>query len=84
MTSSRKKPSKPASHAKDTPLRRVRKRKGLTLDDLAAVLGCHNSTMSRIDSGKRVATPDQAARLKKYLGRGISELQILYPERYTA
>ena len=85
MMSSPNRLRKSVTDAKDTPLRRVRRQKGLTLEDLAQVLECHNSTVSRIERNKQPATPDQAQKLVKRLGRrAINELQILYPERYAS
>lgn len=40
------------------------------------------ATLSRIESGKQKASPEQAERLARYWGT-VSEIEILYPERYA-
>lgn len=50
--------------------------------DVAKGSGIGASYYSRIESGEVVPTPETAARIAAFLNHAISEMQILYPERY--
>lgn len=63
-----------------TPLQTARENAGLTQAQLAALVDTKQSVISRIESRSMNAGTDLAARLAKQLG--ISELEVLYPERY--
>jgi predicted transcriptional regulator len=68
----------------DTPLRRLRKRLKRTLQQVADAIKSDTGNVSRIEQGKQ-CSPEQAEKLVEYFGRGsISEIEILYPERYPA
>lgn len=64
----------------NSPLRKARKAKGWTQEDLASKTGLTQSTISRVECGSPVS-PETAAALAAAVG--ISELHILYPERFT-
>lgn len=65
-----------------TPLRRLRESRKQTLKDVSSALDIDTGNLSRIERGLQVS-PDVAAKLVNYFGRQhISELEILYPERY--
>jgi transcriptional regulator with XRE-family HTH domain len=66
-----------------SPLRRIRQERRLTTTELGSAIGVHNATISRIELGKVQATPKQAEDLVRFFGQGITELEILYPERYA-
>lgn len=66
---------------KETPLARARKAAGLTQIQLAEKIGVLQSTISRLERGQDSASPSTAEKLAGVLG--ISELEILYPERYA-
>lgn len=66
----------------DTPLKQVRIAKKVTLAEVASAVECHHGHLSRIENGAQ-CSPELAEKLVKYFGsRVISELKILYPERY--
>lgn len=68
-----------------TPLRQVRQARNLTLKTVADAVGIDTGSLSRIEQGKQGCSPDTAAKLAAYFGGGaISELEILYPERYAS
>jgi putative transcriptional regulator len=54
----------------------------LTQKDVAAGCGIVPSFYSKIEAGEAKPSPEVAARLAAFLNHGISEMQILYPERY--
>jgi transcriptional regulator with XRE-family HTH domain len=66
----------------DTPLRRIRIHQQKSLEEVAAAIGVHNSTLSRIERGGET-TPKTAADLVAYFGNGITEMEILYPDRFA-
>lgn len=66
------------------PLKAARTRRGLTLDQVSQAVGTDSGNLSRIENGKQKASPDLAERLAKYFGGEITEIQILYPERFSS
>lgn len=67
-----------------TPLRKLRLERKVTLDDIARATGLNNGTVSRIETMKANASPEVAEKIVGYFGQGITELEILYPERFIA
>lgn len=70
-----------------SPLREARKRRGWTLQEVVARLieqGCSLDTgnLSRIERGKQTASTTAAEKLCQVFGGELTELQILYPERF--
>ncbi|WP_288082877.1 helix-turn-helix transcriptional regulator [Pseudomonas sp.] len=72
-----------------TPLRRARKAKGWSLEEVVKRLGAigelaDTGNLSRIERGVQRASPDLAEKLCQVFGkRALSELHILYPDRYA-
>lgn len=71
-----------------TPLKRARTRKGLRLADVIDHLrgiGCVIDTgnLSRIENGKQQASTSLAEKLCQVFEGELTELHILYPERFT-
>jgi len=64
-----------------TPMARARKRLGLSLEELAKRAGSTKGHLSSLENGRHRASPELAESLAKELG--ISEMEILYPERFT-
>jgi transcriptional regulator with XRE-family HTH domain len=65
-----------------TPLQRLREKRGKTLEEVAAAVEIDTGNLSRIERGKQKSVA-MATKLVEYYGVGsISELEILYPERY--
>ncbi len=70
-----------------TPLRKTRIKKGLTLSAVAtslALKGEHIDTgnLSRIERGIQQSSPRLAEALAALFSDSISEMHVLYPERY--
>lgn len=66
-----------------TPLRAVRLEYGLTLSQVAVAIQLDVGNLSRIERGIQVASVDVAERLTNYFKGEITEMQILYPKRFT-
>lgn len=65
-----------------TPLKAIRRKRNLTLVEVATAVETDSGNLSRIENAKQTASPDLAERLSKYFGCAITEVQILYPERF--
>lgn len=65
-----------------TPLRKARQRAGKKLGDVALAVDISEGSLSRIECGKQKPSPEVAERLARYFGT-VSEIEILYPERFT-
>ena len=65
-----------------TPLRKVRQQKRLTLAAVASATGTDAGNLSRLERNTQKAGTDVAARLSRFYRGAISEVEILYPERY--
>lgn len=67
-----------------TPLKRLRKARGLTAATVAAAVGINQGQYSRIENGAKTSA-DTAQTIVEYFGRdSIDEVRILYPERFPA
>lgn len=66
----------------DTPLKRARLAAGKSLSQVALDLGFDKGNLSRIERGVKRSSLDLAERLADYFGT-VSEIEILYPERFT-
>jgi putative transcriptional regulator len=66
---------------KNTPLRNIRTRKGFSLQHVCSHVRMDNGHLSRIERGEKTST-DIAERLSVFFENEISEIEILYPERY--
>jgi putative transcriptional regulator len=67
----------------NSPLKQTRLRRNGTLADVALAVGTNTGNLSRIENGKQKASPKLAEKLAKYFGYEITEIQVLYPERFT-
>ena len=65
------------------PLKALRIKRGLTLQEVSDIVGTDPGNLSRVENLKQKASPDLAEKLAKYFGGEITELQILYPERFA-
>nr|DAW17433.1 MAG TPA: helix-turn-helix domain protein [Caudoviricetes sp.] len=65
-----------------SPLRNLRKSQGRTLSEVAGAIHLDVGNLSRIERGLQVASLDVAERLALFFKGEISELEILYPQRY--
>jgi transcriptional regulator with XRE-family HTH domain len=66
----------------ETPLRAIRKERKVSIYAVAEAAACSPTTVSRVERGVQNASSDMAERLAKYFDGGITEEQILYPERF--
>lgn len=66
----------------DTPLRKARRDTGRSLNEVAEAVGTDPSNLSRIERGDHAPSTELAARLASYYGHRVTEMQILYPDRY--
>jgi putative transcriptional regulator len=67
-----------------TPLKTIRNARALSIHLVAAAVNTTAGNLSRIENGKQKASPELAERLAKYFGYAVTEIQILYPERFKA
>lgn len=66
-----------------TPLSTVRaNHPDISTDDVAKAVGCDKSHYWRIETGQQVPSAALAAKIAAYFEGEITELEILYPERY--
>lgn len=65
-----------------SPLRRVREAKGQTIVEVCRAVGTDPGNLSRIENGKQKASTDVAAKLAKHFVDELTEMEILYPERF--
>lgn len=68
----------------DTPLRAARLRRQETLIQVGKACLIDPGNLSRIERGEQLPGKDVVARLVDYFGGEISEVQIIYPERFLA
>lgn len=73
-----------SAHSICTPLRRVRLSTGRSIHDVAGAVRTTAGNLSRIENGKQRPSAALAARLAQEFGSQITEMQILYPERFEA
>ena len=67
----------------DTPLRRHRLTTNQNSRRVAVALGVDPSYYRRIEIGEAKASPVLAAKLAAHFKGAVSEMEILYPERYA-
>jgi len=65
-----------------TPLRLARERRSLTIVQVSASTGVDPGNLSRIERGSQTPSKDVAEKLAKFFGHDVTEIQIIYPERY--
>lgn len=65
-----------------SPLRKIRREKGLSLKEVSNSVGTTHSHLSRIERGD-TTTRELASKLSNFFDQNISEMEILYPERFT-
>ncbi|CAG9415074.1 hypothetical protein NVI2019_PEGOAJLN_01186 [Providencia alcalifaciens] len=65
-----------------TPLRKIRLEKKLTISEVANAINCDVGNLSRLERGTQAASLELAERLARFYGDKITERQILYPKRY--
>lgn len=66
-----------------TPLRKLRKAQGKTLSQVAEALNIDPATLSRIERNEQSVSAVLAERICQLFDGAISELEVLYPERFS-
>lgn len=70
--------------AKDSPLKKARLKRELTLQQVSAAVGTDTGNLSRIERGIQIPSKELAEALVNYYDNEITETQIIYPERSAA
>lgn len=65
-----------------TLLKKLRRQREETVYDVAAATGTNAGNISRIENGQQKPSLALAERLAKHFGYAITEIQLLYPERF--
>lgn len=65
-----------------TPLRKMRVEKKLTIAEVALAVQCDVGNLSRIERGTQITSLEMAEKLSRFYDGMITEMQILYPQRY--
>nr|DAI68064.1 MAG TPA: Helix-turn-helix XRE-family like protein [Caudoviricetes sp.] len=65
-----------------TPLRKMRVEKKLTISEVAMATQLDVGNLSRIERGMQVPSLETAEKLSRFFKGKITEMQILYPQRY--
>ncbi|HCE07018.1 MAG TPA: XRE family transcriptional regulator [Oxalobacteraceae bacterium] len=67
-----------------SPLRQARERRGLTLKAVADHVSMDQGNLSRVERGEQTPSKELVASLCKFFGHEVTEMQIIYPERYVS
>lgn len=67
-----------------SPLRNVREARGQTIVEVCQAVSADPGNLSRIENGKQKASTELAEKLAKHFDNEITEMQILYPERFDS
>lgn len=67
-----------------TPLRLARERREMTIVQVSTATGIDPGNLSRIERGCQTPSKDLAEKLAQFFDNEVTEIQILYPERYSA
>lgn len=67
-----------------TRLKEIREQRGLTTIKVAEDVQINQSYYSKLENGNAKPSPEVAEKIALYFGHGITELELLYPERYPA
>lgn len=65
-----------------SPLKQSRIKRGQTLAEVSTAVGTNTGNLSRIENGLQKARPNLAEKLARHFGYEITEIQIIYPERF--
>ncbi len=67
-----------------TPLRKMRISQNLTIQAVAKATEIDVGNLSRIERGTQVTSLSAAEKLSRFFGGAITEMEILYPQRFIA
>lgn len=65
-----------------SPLRQIRELKGQTIVEVCRAVSTDPGNLSRVENGKQKASTELAEKLAKHFGNEITEMEILYPDRF--
>ncbi|MFS1563798.1 MAG: helix-turn-helix domain-containing protein [Candidatus Arsenophonus phytopathogenicus] len=65
-----------------TPLRKIRIENELTIVQVVTAINCDAGNLSRLERGTQSASLELAEKLSRFYEGKISEIQILYPQRF--
>ena len=65
-----------------TPLKKLRESRGLTQSEVCEAVGVDQTTYSKIESATHTPRKENTEAIVKYFGSAITELHIIFPERY--
>jgi len=65
-----------------SPLRQIRERKGQTITEVGRAVTVDPGNLSRIENCKQKASTELAEKLAKHFHHEITEMEILYPDRF--
>ncbi len=66
-----------------TPLERKRKEWALTVEQVAASIGCSPPNYWRIESGKQQPRKDLLKTIIRFFNDEVSEMEVLFPEQFA-
>lgn len=67
----------------ETPLKKARLHRGMTLEKVAELVDSDSGNISRIERGKQIPNRELASRLVQvFQENGITEVHLFYPERF--
>ncbi|OIV47822.1 transcriptional regulator [Sodalis sp. TME1] len=66
-----------------TPLRKMRIEKGITITQVARATKIDVGNLSRIERGIQLTSLKNAEKIAKFFNGKITEMQVLYPHKYT-
>lgn len=67
----------------ETPLKKIRTERKLSIYEVAKGAECSPSTVSRVERGEGGVSPELAERITKFFDGAITEEEILYPDRFV-
>lgn len=65
-----------------SPIKTAREKRGKSIHFVARAVKTSPGNLSRVENRKQRPSPKLAARLAEFFGHEVTEIQILYPERY--
>lgn len=67
-----------------SPLRLIRESKGQTIVEVGRAVSVDPGNLSRIENCKQKASTELAEKLVKHFNHEITEIEILYPDRFAS
>ncbi len=67
-----------------TPLRKARLASKMTIQEVAALVNCDPGNLSRMERAIQRPSAEVAEKLAELFGPKLTEIQIIYPERFRS